>query len=959
MRAVIMAGGQGSRLRPLTCNRPKPLVPVCNRPVMEYTIELLRRHRFGTCLVTLHYLADEVMAYFGNGSEWEMRLLYSVEDEPLGTAGSIKRIQEYLGETFVVVSGDALTDFDLTQALEFHRQKQAEVTLVLTRVPDPLEFGVVVTEPGGRIVRFLEKPSWGEVVSDTINTGIYILEPQVLERIEARKAFDFSTDLFPAMLAEGAGLYGYIAEGYWCDIGNLEQYRQAQLDMLRGKVAFSPPGKCLSEGIWVGPGTQLDPEAVLKGPLVIGKNCRIRRDARLSESTVIGDNCIVEEGASLERAVLWGNTYVGRKSRAFGAVLCRNVTLQGHCSVAEGVVVGDSVFVGRGATLQSDVKVWPDKNVEPGASVSMSLIWGRKWPGSLFSNDGICGLGNIEITPEYALKLGAAYGAVLPKDAIVMCSRDSHPATRMINRALICGLVSVGVSVRDLQAAPTPVTRNALRNAADCYGGIHCRVNSKDPRQLQLEFLDASGVNIDRSWERKIENRFFREDFRRTPMDEVGVIDFPVRILEQYQEAFTTHLNRDALQRAQFKVVIDYGFGHTSTVFPRILGKLGIEAVSLNAYIEVSRPQKAELTSTQVLHQLSSIVTTLKSDVGVALDATGERIMVVDEKGGLWQGAKLLVLFATLVMQQNQGALITVPVSAPAVIGELAKKYGARVILARTDSRSLTYTALLGDSRFHLAATSQGEFAFPSFGSGFDGMFAFARLLEMLCVTGRPLSDYESEIPEIYLRRYQVECEISAKGRVMRGLLEKLLDRPLEVIDGVKVREPGGWVLIVPHRSLPEMQMWVEGECEDRVSELAEEYRSLILSLAQESVAPPLAPREAPGASEPEAVSGSSMVSEDRAFHFWNSGRYLGVKARTLSEFVDILHYVEAESLAYHLERNDFSNWLELELGQAALAAQFGGLRGQRVRGEALRTQLLQLIPQEGQETLVNQGVPG
>ena len=949
MRAVIMAGGQGSRLRPLTCNRPKPLVPVCNRPVMEYAIELLRRHKIRTCLVTLHYLADEVMAYFGNGSEWEMRLLYSVEDEPLGTAGSIKRIQEYLSETFLVVSGDALTDFDLTKAIEFHKAKKADVTMVLTRVPNPLEFGIVVTGNDGRIQRFLEKPSWGEVVSDTINTGIYILEPHVLERMEPRKAYDFSVDLFPQMLADQAGLYGYVAEGYWCDIGNLEQYRQAQLDMLEGRVGFSPPGQKLGEGIWVGPGTQLDPGARLKGPVLLGRNCRIRREVRLSESTVVGDNCIVEDGASLERAVLWGNTYVGRKSRAFGAVLCRNVTLQSHASVAEGVVVGDNVFVGRGATLQPDVKVWPDKNVEPGAAVSMSLIWGRKWPGSLFSDDGICGLGNIEITPEYALKLGAAYGAVLPKGAVVVASRDSHPATRMINRALICGLVSVGVSVRDLQAVPTPVGRNALRNAADCYGGIHVRVSSKDSRQLQLEFLDASGVSIDRSWERKIENRFFREDFRRTPMDEVGMIEFPIRILEQYQEAFRAQLDVEAIRKQQFKVVIDYGHGHASTVLPPILGRLGIEAVSLNAYIDSLRPTRG--AGAQVLEQLSSIVTTLKTDLGVAIDSTGERLMVVDEKGGLWQGAKLLVLFATLVMQSHPGAMIAVPVNAPSMLVDLGKKHAAKVILARTDSRSLTYTALLGDTRFHLAATSLGEFAFPSFSSGFDGMFAFAKLLEMLSATKKPLSDYESEIPEIHLRHYQVECEIAAKGRVMRALLEKLADKPVEVIDGVKVREIGGWVLIIPHRSLPEMQMWVEAESDESLAELADQYRGLIRSLAQEQpvVGTAQAPRE-------QAASLPTMVSEDRAFHFWTSGRYLGVKARTLREFVDTLHYVDGDSLIYHLERNDFANWLELELGQAAMASQVRQLRSHKLRGEGLRSALLALFSVENEERLLNQG---
>ena len=537
----------------------------------------------------------------------------------------------------------------------------------------------------------------------------------------------------------------------------------------------------------------------------------------------------------------------------------------------------------------------------------------------------------------------------------MVASRDSHPATRMINRALICGLVSVGVSVRDLQAVPTPVGRNALRNAADCYGGIHVRVSSKDARQLQLEFLDASGVNIDRSWERKIENRFFREDFRRTPMDEVGMIEFPIRILEQYQEAFSTQVDAEAIRKAAFKVVIDYAHGHASTVLPRILGRLGIEAVSLNAYIDSLRGRGSEVGRGQVLEQLSSIVTTLRTDLGVAIDATGERLMVVDEKGGLWQGAKLLVLFATLVMRTHPGAMLAVPVNAPSMLVDLGKKHGAKVILARTDSRSLTYTALLGDTRFHLAATSQGEFAFPSFSSGFDGMFAFAKLLEMLATLKMPLSDFEKEIPEIHLRHYQVECEIAAKGRVMRALLEKLTDKPVEVIDGVKVSEIGGWVLIVPHRSLPEMQMWIEADSDERLAELADEYRVLIRALAQEQ---PVAVDAAAAAPREQSINLPTMVSEDRAFHFWTSGRYLGVKARTLREFVDTLHYVDGDSLVYHLERNDFANWLELELGQAAMASQVRQLRTHKLRGEGLRSALLALFSVENEARLLNQGVP-
>lgn len=945
MKAVVMGGGQGSRLRPLTCNRPKPLVPVCNKPVMEYSVELLRRHGFKTLLVTLHYLADEVMAYFGNGSDWEIQMLYSVEDEPLGTAGSIKKIEEYLGETFLVLSGDALTDFDLAAAIRFHKEKGAAATVVLTRVDNPLEFGVVITDAESRIVRFLEKPTWGEVFSDTINTGIYILEPEVLDLMEPNTVYDFSNDLFPRLMERKMPLFGYVAEGYWCDIGNLDQYRQAHQDMLEGRINHAIPGELLSEGIWVGAGTTIHPGAQLKAPVVIGRNCRIRENARLFDGSVVGDNCIVEEGASLARDILWNNTFVGRNVHCSGSAVCRHVTLKENVSLGEGAVVGDNVFIGRGATVQGDVKIWPGKNVEPGANVSLSLVWGRKWPGSLFGEEGISGLGNIEITPEYALKLGAAYGATLNKGAVVFASRDAHPATRMTCRAIICGLVSVGVTVRDLQDVPSAITRNLLKNSADAMGAIHCRVSLEDPRSIQLEFFDERGINLDRPLERKIENRFFREDFRRTTMDEVGLIEFPSRIVERYLEAFMASLRVQLVRQAGFKVVIDYGYGTASLALPTVLGNLGCEIVSLNAYPDSERCLEQAAAPERALEQLSNIVRTLKADLGVRMDAGAQRMRVVDENGRLLSEAELLVLFCLLVGRQIEGALIAVPVTAPRVVAKVAKESGGRVIWTKSDARSLMHTATLGENRIAFAGTPAGGYGFPSFSPGFDAMYAFARLLEMMAVEKAPLSEMVSWSPPFAMAHATMPCEFQARGRIMRLLIEQSINQRVEMIDGIKFFEEGGWVLVMPDTSDPELHLWAEADTTERCEALLERYRERL----QAMLATALDPEPAPGRSRRIQKTGpSTPVPEDRAFHFWTPGRYLGVRARTYREFLDTLHYIDPASLSYHLDRGDFSNWVEHALNDTKLAE---GLRGlvkregaPRPSGEDLRRSLLDLF---------------
>src|SRR3981081_682966 len=250
MQVVVMAGGEGIRLRPLTINRPKPMVAIVNKPCLGHIFDLLKRHHIEDAFVTLQYLASVIQDSYGDGGGVGMRLRYSVEETPLGTGGSVRQIGAALEETFLVISGDAMTDIDLSKVIAFHKEGKAAVTLTLVRVANPLEYGVVITQPDGRISKFLEKPSWGEVFSDTINTGIYVIEPRVLERYPIGAAFDFSKDLFPQLPAAGEPLYGYIASGYWTDVGSIPEYARANADMLLGKVKSSALGREIRPGVF-------------------------------------------------------------------------------------------------------------------------------------------------------------------------------------------------------------------------------------------------------------------------------------------------------------------------------------------------------------------------------------------------------------------------------------------------------------------------------------------------------------------------------------------------------------------------------------------------------------------------------------------------------------------------------------------------------------------------------------
>ena len=438
MKAVVMAGGEGSRLRPLTSRRPKPLAPIANRPVMHHIVDLLRRHGITEIVATLHYLADEIENYFGDGTHMGVRMSYVVEDTPLGTAGAVKLAEDRLNnDAFVIISGDAMTDIDLTALIAHHRANRNDATIALQRVPNPLEFGVVITDDEGQITRFLEKPSWGEVFSDTINTGIYVLQPEIFEYMEAGGIYDFSKDLFPRMLYEAKRIGGYIISNYWTDVGNLQQYQQANYDALSGLVKIEGGDTEVSPGVLAGDGARIDPTSQLNGPIRIGKNVHIGPGTLIEGPACIGDNTIVAGGARIERAIVWEDVYLGAEVELTDCTIANRTIVKDRATVAEGTVIGEHCNVGSGASIRADLKIWPDKTISSGAIVSMSLIYGTKWPGSLFGGAGVTGLANLEITPEYATKLGQAFGTFLKHGQVVMTSRDTHPVSRVMNRCII------------------------------------------------------------------------------------------------------------------------------------------------------------------------------------------------------------------------------------------------------------------------------------------------------------------------------------------------------------------------------------------------------------------------------------------------------------------------------------------------------------------------------------------
>jgi len=826
-----MAGGEGSRLRPLTIGRPKPMVPIVGKPVMEHIIELLRTHGFRDIVATLQYLPGLIQDYFGDGSGLGVNIDYAVEDRPLGTAGSVKNASAYLDGTFLVISGDAVTDFDLTKVIEFHRRKRAIATLVLYRVPNPLEYGVIITDNSGRIQQFLEKPSWGEVFSDTVNTGIYVLDRSVMDLVPENESFDFSQDLFPILLERDEPMYGYIAPGYWCDVGSLSEYMRAVSDILTGGTQIAMSGEEVLPGLWVEQGANFSREAEIVGPVYLGQDARVRAGARLVGPAAVGAYSIVDSGASVERSIIWSNSYIGERAQLSGAIVGNRCNLRSRSVVLQGGVIGDNTVIGEGAIVQSDVRVWPNKELETGASLNESLIWGGRAHRSLFGAYGIAGLVNVDITPEFAARIGAAYGAVLPKGAMVTINRDPHRSPRMIKRAMIAGLPSAGANVTDIQTVPIPVARYSTRHTS-AAGGIHVRISPYDDRLIEIKFFDAQGMDLDKAAERKIENTFFREDFRRVYLDDIGSIVVDDQADRAYSTAFIKALDLEAIRSADFKVVIDYAHGSSALVFPRILNQLGCEVVAINSSVDELRMFRTAEQFDQEMQQLGAITSALSYDFGVRIDLGGEKIFLVDNRGRLLDRMTAFAALASLYLRQHPGQSLVAPVSVPLAFERLAGEAGSKVLYARSAAHSLMATA--SRKGVGLAGDGDGGFVIPSFLPAFDAMMAIAKLIELLAQAGVTLSEVVDGLPSYYLSSADVSCPWEYKGKVMRMLSEQYRGAGGNgQVDGIKIGLDGGWVLILPDADRPMFHITAEAPDNEGARKLVAEYGDLVQSLAR------------------------------------------------------------------------------------------------------------------------------
>ena len=826
MKAVVMAGGEGTRLRPMTASMPKPLLPVANRPIMEHVLRLLKRHGLTETVVTVQFLASLVKNYFGDGDELGMDLTYAHEEKPLGTAGSVKNAEEALkNDSFLVISGDALTDFDLTDLIRFHRERGALVTVCLTRVPNPLEFGITIVDEEGRVERFLEKPTWGQVFSDTVNTGIYVMEPEVFDYVEPDVPVDWSGDVFPRLMKEGKPIYGYVAEGYWEDVGTHESYVKAQADVLEGKVDVEIDGFEISPGVWIAEGAEVHPDAKLRGPLYIGDYAKIEAGAEIREHTVVGSNVVVKSDAFLHKAVVHDNVYIGPQTNLRGCVIGKNTDVMRAARIEDGAVIGDECLVGEESIVQGNVRVYPFKTVEAGAFVNTSVIWESRGQAQLFGARGVSGILNVEITPELAVRLASAYATTLKKGSTVTTARDHSRGARALKRAVISALQASAIDVRDLENVPLPVARQ--QTARGSAGGVMIRTTPGVPDSVDIMFFDERGADLSQAGQRKLDRVYARQEYRRAFPGEIGDLSFPASVFDAYTGSVLRAVDTSGVAEANLKVVVDAANGSAGLVLPSLLGRLGVDSLTINPGLDESRPTETAETHRAGMMRLGEIVSSARAAFGVRFDPVGERFALVDERGRVIDDQRVLLVMLDLIAAERRGGAVVLPVTTTRIAEQVAAYHGTKVEWTSTSPGDLTRATHKEGTIF--GGDGRGGFIIPEFSSVFDATAAFARLLGLVARTQLSLSQIDARIPRAHVQHRDVATPWAIKGLVMRRVVEAAGERTIDTTDGVRVVEPDGrWVLVLPDPAEAVTHLWAEGPDDAAAQELLDHWSAVV-----------------------------------------------------------------------------------------------------------------------------------
>lgn len=827
MKAVVMAGGFGSRIQPLTNSRPKPMLPIINKPMMQHTMLTLRDLGIKDFIILLYFKPDVIKEYFGDGSALGINITYVVPDDDYGTAGAVKLAQEYIGdENFIIISGDLVTDFDFQKIFDYHKEKQAKLTITLTSVENPLQFGVVIANEEGKIEKFLEKPSWGEVFSDTINTGIYIIEPEILDYIPKGDNFDFAKDLFPLLMRENIDLMAGNASGYWRDVGNPESYREVYDDILNDRLQFTfdgiktqfPDGVLYSEEAY-----ELDKGVEIIGKVILGKNITIGKGTTL-KNVVIGDNVSIGENCKIRNTVFWNDVKIKKGVTLDNSVICNNSVIGKNTQAKAGLILAEGCDIGQLVTIEQDITIWPDKSIDDASIVSNNVVWGSKYKNSIFDTGSVMGQSNVELSCEMSTKLAEAFGAQLPVGSTILVARDHHKSSRMLKRAFLGGMLASGIDVEDLKNMPSAVLRYNLASHDDIAAGVYFKQKIDDPTSTVVTFYNSEALRLDSSTAQSVEKSFFKETFRRVDYTQIGEISESQRVQEciDYKERIKSILNQHYFKCIDCRVAVDMMHGSASEIFPSLLNELSVDNIIFNAYHDTQKLTNINSLIKRSNKDISAVVKNLELDVGFMIYPYGQRLDIVSDSGDiLSKETALLTILSLLNLEGKENKKrVFLPAWAPDIIDF------ENLEIERGKYSNFKASEL---KKYDLVATVDGNFAFTEFATHRDSMYASLKIVEMIMNQNIKLSEIIKDIKPFYYTNMKIECSQALKGKMMRKFLEDAKDKKSSSADGVKIWvNEHDWILMIPDQYSDHLNLYVQAVDEDAGEAIFKEYKAKI-----------------------------------------------------------------------------------------------------------------------------------
>jgi len=823
MKAVIMAGGFGTRIQPLTTSLPKPMLNVVNVPMVEHILKKVIKVGIKEVVILLFFKPEIVKDYFQDGKKWGVKISYILPDADYGTAGAVGQAREVLkDDSFIIISGDLVTDFDLSEIISFHKKKESLLTIALTPVENPLQFGVVITNKNDKIIKFLEKPSWGEVFSDTINTGIYIIEPDILEFIPTSGDFDFSKDLFPALMEAKIDLWGCKIEGYWRDVGNPQSYRDVHNDILNKKIDFELPGESLKyKNGHLHTKTQSLPESLtIIGDVVIGKNVKIGENVTI-EKSCIADNVTIASDTVVNDCVVWDDVSIGKNCEINRAVICNNVKIKDNAEIKKGSIIAEGVKVFSNVEIRNDVTIWPNKKIEKGAIVSRNVVWGDSFKANVFNKGRVIGVANLELTGEIADRLAEAFASIFPIGSSLYVSRDYHQASGMIKRFVVGGILAVGVNALDLRSVPANVMRHKLLLDEDVVGGIHVRQSVEDPYKTEISFYTSEGMHIDSKISDAVQRIYFREQFRRVEFTQIGSITYMDGTKQKYIQDVDSLIGEFSSD-SKPRIVVDLMYGMTSDIYPQILNHFDIDSIMLNAYASQEKLVQLSDKIKDSREKLSKIVTSLHLDLGIFMYPNGQKAEYVCRDGFVLEDHCLLLTVLCLLNKEEKDYRVYLPAWAPDFMDD--KFENLRITKGKLMGKKASFI-----NKFDLLADVNGMFSFVEFGWQTDAIYSSIKLMQLLCNHNVTLKEMREGIPDFYYKHIEIAVKSNKKGTIMRQFLEGSKGKNTTHDDGIKIFfNKTDWVLLIPDDYYDSVHLYIQATSKEAGEKILQDFREKI-----------------------------------------------------------------------------------------------------------------------------------